>query len=79
MKMSLLKQTALGCFRPNLTIYLDIEPKLGLERARGKGELDRIEKMDLGFFERTRRSVIWNLLKRMILYLLSMRVRVLRK
>lgn len=56
--MSLLKQTALGCFKPNLTIYLDIEPKLGLERARGRGELDRIEKMDLGFFERTRQRYL---------------------
>ena len=56
--MSLLKQTVLGCFKPNLTIYLDIEPKLGLERARGRGELDRIEKMDLGFFERTRQRYL---------------------
>ena len=56
--MSLLKQTALGSFRPDLTIYLDIEPKLGLERARGRGELDRIEKMDLGFFERTRQRYL---------------------
>jgi dTMP kinase len=56
--MNLLKQTALGGFRPDLTIYLDIEPKLGLERARGRGELDRIEKMDLGFFERTRQRYL---------------------
>lgn len=41
-------------FAPDLTLYLDIDPKLGLERARGRGELDRIEKMDLNFFERTR-------------------------
>lgn len=49
-----LKQTTLGEFKPDLTLYLDIEPKLGLERARGRGELDRIEKMDISFFERTR-------------------------
>lgn len=49
-----LKQTTLGAFKPDLTLYLDIDPKLGLERARGRGELDRIEKMDISFFERTR-------------------------
>lgn len=52
--MSSLKETTLGDFKPDLTLYLDIDPKVGLERARGRGELDRIEKMDISFFERTR-------------------------
>lgn len=52
--MANLKQTALGDFKPDLTLYLDIDPKIGLERARGRGELDRIEKMDISFFERVR-------------------------
>ncbi|EGU55910.1 thymidylate kinase [Vibrio nigripulchritudo ATCC 27043] len=52
--MSALKRVSLGEFKPDLTIYLDIDPKVGLERARGRGELDRIEKMDISFFERTR-------------------------
>lgn len=52
--MSALKQTTLGEFKPDLTIYLDIDPRVGLERARGRGELDRIEKMDMSFFDRTR-------------------------
>ncbi|NOH79220.1 dTMP kinase [Vibrio sp. RE86] len=52
--MTALKQTTLGDFKPDLTIYLDIDPRVGLERARGRGELDRIEKMDMGFFDRTR-------------------------
>ena len=52
--MMALKQTALGDFKPDFTLYLDIDPKVGLERARGRGELDRIEKMDISFFERTR-------------------------
>ncbi|HFG1908266.1 TPA: dTMP kinase [Vibrio cholerae] len=52
--MQSLKQIALGDFKPDLTLYLDIDPKLGLERARGRGELDRIEKMDISFFERAR-------------------------
>lgn len=52
--MSTLKQTTLGSFKPDLTLYLDIDPRVGLERARGRGELDRIEKMDMSFFDRTR-------------------------
>ncbi|GAL25818.1 thymidylate kinase [Vibrio variabilis] len=52
--MSSLKEIALGDFRPDLTLYLDLDPRLGLERARGRGELDRIEKMDISFFDRTR-------------------------
>ncbi|MBD1575467.1 dTMP kinase [Vibrio sp. S11_S32] len=52
--MANLKQITLGDFKPALTLYLDIDPELGLQRARGRGELDRIEKMDLSFFERAR-------------------------
>ncbi|MEZ8099585.1 dTMP kinase [Vibrio bivalvicida] len=52
--MTALKRTTLGDFKPDLTIYLDIDPRVGLERARGRGELDRIEKMDMSFFDRTR-------------------------
>ena len=52
--MANLKKTTLGNFKPDMTLYLDIDPKLGLERARGRGELDRIEKMDISFFERSR-------------------------
>ena len=52
--MNNLKQTALGDFKPDLTLYLDIDRKIGLERACGRGELDRIEKMDISFFERVR-------------------------
>ncbi|HGP7538252.1 hypothetical protein [Neisseria gonorrhoeae] len=31
-----------------------MDPIVGLARARGRGELDRIEQMDLDFFHRTR-------------------------
>ncbi|MGL6624887.1 dTMP kinase [Aeromonas jandaei] len=49
-----IKQAVLGNFKPDLTLYLDIDPALGLQRARHRGELDRIELEQLGFFERTR-------------------------
>ncbi|ODN43543.1 dTMP kinase [Piscirickettsia litoralis] len=41
-------------FSPNLTFYLDIDPLLGLERAKRRGELDRIEQEKVDFFIRAR-------------------------
>ena len=52
--MSSLRDTVLGDFRPDLTLYLDLPPAIGLQRARARGELDRIEQEALPFFERTR-------------------------
>ncbi|MDN3698637.1 dTMP kinase [Vibrio sp. 03-59-1] len=52
--MENLRETTLKGFKPDLTLYLDLDPRVGLERARGRGELDRIEKMDISFFDRTR-------------------------
>lgn len=49
-----IKQVSLGNFKADLTLYIDIDPALGLSRARGRGELDRIEKQAISFFERTR-------------------------
>ncbi len=40
--------------KPELIIYLDISPAIGLERARGREELDRIEKKGLGFYDAVR-------------------------
>ena len=52
--MTAISNIALKGFKPDLTLYLDVEPAVGLERARGRGELDRIELAGLAFFERTR-------------------------
>ncbi|WP_354625028.1 dTMP kinase [Psychromonas sp. MME2] len=49
-----IKQVALGDFEADFTLYLDIDPELGLSRAKGRGELDRIERQALDFFQRTR-------------------------
>ena len=49
-----LRAITLKDFRPDFTIYMDVEPKEGLKRAKGRGELDRIEQEDVSFFERTR-------------------------
>ncbi|WP_158968820.1 dTMP kinase [Paraglaciecola sp. L3A3] len=49
-----LRRITLNGFEPDFTLYLDVDPKEGLKRAKGRGELDRIEQEDLSFFERTR-------------------------
>lgn len=49
-----IKQAVLGDFAPDLTLYLDIDPAIGLQRAKQRGELDRIEQEALAFFQRTR-------------------------
>ncbi|MBC3767842.1 dTMP kinase [Neptunicella marina] len=49
-----LRDITLQGFSPDLTLYMDVEPAVGLARARGRGALDRIELEDISFFERTR-------------------------
>lgn len=45
-------------FKPDITLYLDVPPALGLERAASRGELDRIEQQALEFFDRTRETFL---------------------
>ncbi|MEJ8326114.1 dTMP kinase [Kosakonia sp. YIM B13605] len=52
--LATLRDAVLGDFRPDLTLYLDVTPEVGLKRARARGELDRIEQESLDFFNRTR-------------------------
>jgi len=40
---------------PDLTIYLDVDPIVGLKRAKKVGDPDRIEQAGLEFFHRTRK------------------------
>jgi dTMP kinase len=51
-----LRKMTLGDFEPDLVLYLDVEPSIGLARARGRGELDRIELSGLTFFENARKT-----------------------
>ncbi len=45
-------------FKPDLTLYLDIDPQLGLSRAASRGELDRIEQNKIDFFQRARQTYL---------------------
>ena len=47
-------EASLGSFKPDLTIYMDIDPKVGLQRAAVRGELDRFELEKIDFFNKTR-------------------------
>ncbi|GAA4896288.1 dTMP kinase [Ferrimonas pelagia] len=53
-----LAQITLGTFAPDLTLYLDIDPAVGLERARQRGALDRIEQEQIDFFLRARETYL---------------------
>lgn len=57
-KIDAIKHTVLGDFAPDATLFLDVSAEIGLARARGRGELDRIEKEESSFFDRIRLSFI---------------------
>ena len=47
-----------GELRPDLVLILDIEPEIGLQRARKRGEPDRFENETLQFFRRVRAAYL---------------------
>lgn len=49
-----LEQLVQADLRPDLTLILDIDVELGLNRAKARGELDRFESEAVAFFERVR-------------------------
>lgn len=57
-KLQALANIVLNNLTPDLVLYLDIEPEIGLARAKGRGELDRIEQEALEFFVRTREKYL---------------------
>jgi len=52
--MNMVADVTLKGFKPDLTLYLDIAPELGLSRAQARGALDRIELEQIEFFHRVR-------------------------
>lgn len=51
-------EVILGDFVPDFTLYLDLDPAVGLTRAKGRGALDRIEQQHIDFFHRTRKRYL---------------------
>lgn len=56
--MNVIADVTLKGFTPDLTVYLDLTPELGLGRAQARGELDRIELEKIEFFERVRNKYL---------------------
>jgi dTMP kinase len=52
--ISSLEKLTQGSLRPDFTLILDLDPKIGLTRAKTRGELDRIEIEKIDFFEKVR-------------------------
>lgn len=48
----------LNGFKPDLTLYLDISPELGMQRAKSRGAFDRIEQQGIDFFHRVHETYI---------------------
>ena len=53
-RVALLEDFVQGSMRPDLTIFLDLNPEIGLARASKRGDLDRFEQEKLDFFKRVR-------------------------
>ncbi|BAH83220.1 dTMP kinase [Candidatus Ishikawella capsulata] len=49
-----LSHQIIGDFKPDLTIYLDVTPEIGITRVCKRGSLDLIEQESLCFFKRVR-------------------------
>lgn len=51
-----LSSFCLDGFKPDLTLYLDITPELGMQRAELRGTFDRIEQQSIDFFHRAHKT-----------------------
>ena len=50
-----LERLVLKGLKPDLTLLLDVDPAVGMARARGRGSLDRFEQEQDAFFKKVRR------------------------
>jgi dTMP kinase len=49
---------AVGASLPDLTLVIDLDPRVGLERARGRELFDRMENQSLEFYDRVRQGYL---------------------
>ncbi len=54
-----LKKVAIGDFKPDLTLLLDVDPEIGLKRVDSRGQSrDRFESEKISFFDRVRKQYL---------------------
>jgi len=51
-----INEFAIGDCRPDRTLVIDLDPRIGLERARGRELFDRMENQSLDFYDRVRQG-----------------------
>lgn len=56
--ISRLENLAQGSLRPDFTLILDLDPEIGLTRAKNRGKLDRIELEKIDFFQKVRATYL---------------------
>jgi len=57
-KIAKIQEIVLDDFRPDITIILDLDIEVGLERANKRGETNRYEDMELEFHKRVRNGFL---------------------
>jgi len=57
-QLQTLEAMVLGDFKPDLTIVFDLDPNIGLQRARSRGEQNRFEDETLAFMQRVRTAFL---------------------
>jgi len=53
-----INQFAIGTCLPELTLLIDLDPAIGLDRARGRELFDRMENQSLDFYQRVRQGYL---------------------
>ena len=56
--VAFINRFAVGDCVPDLTLVIDIDPRIGLERARGRELFDRMENQSLEFYQRVRQGYL---------------------
>ena len=56
--VAFINRFAVGDCMPDLTLIIDLDPRIGLERARGRDLFDRMESQSLEFYERVRQGYL---------------------
>lgn len=57
-QVAFINRFAVGECLPDLTIVIDLDPRIGMERVRGRELFDRMENQSLEFYERVRQGYL---------------------